>query len=243
MRPDRNETHTRLSDALAGSREVMDPPVKADVRARVMEGAGRPRGFLVTAPRRIAVALAVTTALSGGVAYAADGALPGDFLYPVKRAIENAIVAVLPEGDLERTALVEIARRRAEEAAQLQIEGPAELSTDSLRELRDALEQVAEPGGLTREEEAQIRESAGEQGGPVHETVDDVVGSSGEEPGVSGPSGPAGDTDTSSDADSRDGSSGSGTPDAGSGTGASPGPSDAGSGDSPSSGQDPAKGR
>lgn len=245
MKPSEHDSRRDLGEALRGCAEPMDARAKAEIRGRVLASArtipARRTSWRV--PQRIAAGVAIATALSGGVAYAASDAMPGDFLYPVKRAIENAAVALLPGGEIERQVLVGIAARRADEAAQLHQVGPAELSTEALRELRDALERVSGPRStLTEDEEARIRESAGEQGDATRDVVDDVIGPSRSEgPGTPQPNGSDSGTGGRQDSDpaGSDSGNGSGGPESDSG----PPPDTSGAGARDSTSQGPGPGR
>ncbi len=70
--------------------------------------------------KRAAVALALTTAMASGASFAVEGTVPGDALYPVKRASETVTLALLPAGRLEDLMLARIAVRRAEEALRVE---------------------------------------------------------------------------------------------------------------------------
>jgi len=73
----------------------------------------------------VAVVLAVS-ALGGGAAYASQGSLPGDVLYPVKLGTEQARLVVTPS-DLSKAELhLTFANRRVEEMVALAEEGQSE---------------------------------------------------------------------------------------------------------------------
>lgn len=239
MKPGRHDSRRAIGEALRDCAEPMDARAKAEIRARVLASAGSSpaRSSFWSMPQRIAAGVAIATALSGGVAYAASGALPGDFLYPVKRALEVVTLRVLPEGELERRVLVGIAARRAHEAARMHDEGSTEVSADALRELRNALERVSGEGSkLTDDEEVQIRDNAGEQG-DAHDVVDDVIGpQNGEGSGTPQPNG-SGNGTSESGSPGAEGSVGDDALDPVSGD--SPGGTDAGSGTSSGAEQSP----
>ncbi len=78
--------------------------------------------------RRITVAVGgfALVGATASVAVAAQSALPGDLLYPVKRAIENAQAGVAPDDADKGTTLLASAAGRLDEAAALSREGRAE---------------------------------------------------------------------------------------------------------------------
>lgn len=68
---------------------------------------------------------------TGGAAYAAEGALPGDILYPVKVEVTEPVVTALTRGDRAQVAWqFAIAKRRLSEAAALRREGRLASSTE-----------------------------------------------------------------------------------------------------------------
>jgi len=211
------------SQALGRARETMPADVHARVRNRVMTGVraqARPP-FFAAQSRRIAAAATAFTMLGGGVAYAADAALPGDALYPVKRAAESAVVALLPAGELENAVLVRLAERRAEEIGELvrQQEATAVDISATLLQLRNSVENAAAVSALEEQELVRIRNEAGEVPEWARDAIEQATT-------VAGPSG------AGSDADSG---TGTGT---GTGTGASESPGATGSPDSSESGPD-----
>ncbi|NTW29172.1 MAG: hypothetical protein HGA39_07405 [Coriobacteriia bacterium] len=153
--------------ALRTAAESMPDQARADVRRRVMSTI-QPRtrsGFFLAQSRRIAAAVTAATVLfGGGVAYAANGSLPGSTLYPVKRAVENAIVAVLPTGSLERQVLVGLAERRAEEAGALARRTGATQADVAgvLEQLRDSVHIAGGVTGLQEQELLRIQSRIGE---------------------------------------------------------------------------------
>lgn len=213
-------------EALAAAREAMPADASARVRARVMaEARGarpaahrRPQFLAVVAgPRRVAAAaMALAVFGGGGVAYAANTALPGDALYPLKRSAENAVVAVLPAGELENRLLVGLAERRAEEVRALF--GRPDASEDdvlaAITELRNSLRNAASATALTEEELLRIRASIGDVPEWARQAVDDAMapeGTSGSDDGTGSGSGSSG-SGSGSGADS--GSRTTGNPDA-----------------------------
>ncbi|MHB8710075.1 MAG: DUF5667 domain-containing protein [Minisyncoccota bacterium] len=84
-------------------------------------------------PTGIAVAVTlVLTLSSGGLAYAADGALPGDTLYPIKVAVVEPVrVALAASPEAKASLQMTFAERRVDEAATLAIEGKLGTSTEA----------------------------------------------------------------------------------------------------------------
>ncbi|MCC7500565.1 hypothetical protein IT396_02065 [Candidatus Nomurabacteria bacterium] len=79
---------------------------------------------------RVLAPLAVVFLISSGTTYAAEGALPGDTLYPVKVYVNESVVLSLartPEAKAEAHA--SLAERRVEEAQALAAEGRLDAST------------------------------------------------------------------------------------------------------------------
>lgn len=232
------------SEALQCARETMPTDARARVRSRVLteiRAQARPQCFAAHT-RRIAAAVAAFTMFGGGVAYAANGALPGDALYRVKRAAENAIVAVLPAGELENRLLVGLAERRAEEIGELvrrQEATEVDISA-TLTQLRTSVENAAAASTLEEQELLRIRSQAGD----VPEWARDAIEQATTVEGSAGTSSNAGSgTGTGAGTGTSDGSGASGSSDAGeSGSGTS-GPGDGstdtgGNGASPGAGSD-----
>jgi hypothetical protein len=97
--------------------------------------------------RRLATVLGgfAIVAASGSMAMASQSALPGDVLYPVKRAIENAHTNLQSDDAARAQTLIDHAERRLQEAEQLTAEG-ADASTvaDTLQDFTDQSNQAAE---------------------------------------------------------------------------------------------------
>lgn len=125
----------------AGSREALSDAERARMRSMLQEyaamkpareGAGAPRiqsayGWFVMIRQPLYAALAVVFTLSaslGGVAYAAEGSLPGDALYGVKVSVTEPLRVALAGNAKEEAALeMSFAERRLTEAAALANEG------------------------------------------------------------------------------------------------------------------------
>ena len=114
---------TRLAALEAGSAAVPDEEWRATTRTRLVATAavrgpvtdGRPAGR-PWRPRLTALVAgaALTVAALGGVLAAAQGAGPGDLLYPVKRGEEQTRLSLTADGE-RGTALLELAGTRLHE--------------------------------------------------------------------------------------------------------------------------------
>lgn len=99
--------------------------------------------FLSFALTRPAVAAALAFALvatsGGAVAYAAEGTVPGDLLYPVKVDVtEPVVTALVPTGKAQVDWQLAIAKRRLNEAATLSAKGRLASSTAAMLAARAA---------------------------------------------------------------------------------------------------------
>lgn len=87
----------------------------------------------------LAGAFATLLLVTGGVSYAAEGALPGDLLYGVKVGVtESLMTALTPAGDAQADWQIEIAERRLHEAAELAHAGRLSTSTEAALAARAA---------------------------------------------------------------------------------------------------------
>jgi hypothetical protein len=112
------------------------PVVDADLRLRLT-----PRRRSGSRERRAATILGgfAIVAATGSMAVASQSALPGDVLYPVKRAIENAQTNLQSDDAAKAQTLIAHAERRLEEAEQLTAEGAS--ATTVAATLQDFTEQ------------------------------------------------------------------------------------------------------
>lgn len=183
MRTDSELIRDDVADALARSAERLDARARTDIRHRVMGTIRRDERtrFFASVAHRVATAAAVIGLLGGGVAYAANAAMPGDQLYPLKRGAEDALVTLLPPGALRHSVLVGIAERRAHEAAWLATEGATTGMVDeTLSDLREAVAEAASrEGTLAGEDAARIQEHGQYAPTPTREAIDSAVTSSG----------------------------------------------------------------
>lgn len=181
-----------LSEALGRAAEPLSDDARAAIKTHVMGEvrASRRGSLIVLASHRVAAAATAFAVLGSGVAYAADRSLPGDPLYGVKIAAENAAVSILPPGRLENRVLVGIAARRAAETARLARKGSEpEAVEESLGALREAVRQATPAEGTLGEEEAhRIREHGADAPVQTREAIDDAVSSPGKQ-GTTGGSG------------------------------------------------------
>jgi len=129
---------------------------KAQERARVERA--EPLVLRLFRFRPVGIALLVVFALilsSFGTVLAAQSSMPIDFLYPIKRASEEAWWALTPEWGRPDVAL-ELALRRMEEVEYLIDEG-VPVPEDLLAALEACLEQVDQAGGMRGRERALAR--------------------------------------------------------------------------------------
>lgn len=168
-----------VSGALARSAEPLTDEARARIRHAVMSSIRRDSRahYFATISHRVAASIAAIGVLGTGVAYAAENALPGDALYKVKRATEDALVAILPPGALENGVLLGVAERRAGEAASLARNGAAEgLISDAIDEVRAAVQQAESVAGpLTGEETSRIQEQAQDAPAQTREAISNAV--------------------------------------------------------------------
>jgi len=152
-----------LAGVVSANAERMSPESRSRMRGRVMAVA---RADAATSLQRALFirAAAIFTAgatLLGGVSYASAAALPGDLLYGFKRGAENAAIAILPDGALERQYLFEVANRRAEETRRLVALGadPADVQR-ALDEFGAALQRANQSGSAPSERAAVAKSQA-----------------------------------------------------------------------------------
>lgn len=117
-------------------------PVDHEVRVRLT-----PRQRQGARERRAATILGgfAIVAATGSMAMASQSALPGDVLYPVKRAIENAETNLQSDDAAKARALLEHAEKRLAEAEQLTASGAdAKTVATTLQDFTDQSNQAAE---------------------------------------------------------------------------------------------------
>lgn len=93
--------------------------------------------------RAVAAMLMVMLVGGGGIAYAAEGSLPGETLYTVKRNVTEPLKTALAANPSARAAVhVELAQRRVEEAEALAVKGALDATTTA--ELEESFESHAQ---------------------------------------------------------------------------------------------------
>jgi hypothetical protein len=163
----------RASMAVASARPTPDPAFRAAARLR-FQGAVRHHlaqqqqaaarqttvggrgfwrgGFTFTSLTRawagMAAALVLTVGLTGGVAFASSDAMPDSPLYGVKRLTERARLAMI-SSELERALFnLELANRRAKEAAVMAETGNASKVEELIQDINRYIEVAQAEGGL-----------------------------------------------------------------------------------------------
>ncbi|MBI4128631.1 MAG: hypothetical protein HY460_01150, partial [Parcubacteria group bacterium] len=111
---------------------MRENPLPKEAEARKTQRAPL-RLFTVQRPFAIALAALLIVVLGGGVALAAEAALPGDLMYPVKIHVTEELRATLA-GSLEDKAQWEVERllRRFEEVEQLLAQGKLDVKKTAL---------------------------------------------------------------------------------------------------------------
>jgi hypothetical protein len=106
---------------------------------------------IITFKRSVAIAVICALAAGGSVSYAAENALPGDPLYPVKIYVNEGTREALAFSGKAKTQLaVELANRRLEEAAKLAVKGgltaqnEEHVNASAKNQIKDAQEKIAE---------------------------------------------------------------------------------------------------
>jgi hypothetical protein len=74
----------------------------------------------------VAAVIVLATSFGGGVVFAAEGALPGDALYPVKLSYENVQLVLAPNDDAKAAALVHLAYNRLTDLDKASLTGRVE---------------------------------------------------------------------------------------------------------------------
>lgn len=138
----RPEFVTSLRTQLVAAAERAPAVVQDDLAARLT-----PRQRRGSRERRIAALVggfAVVSA-TGSMAMAAQGALPGDVLYPVKRAIENAQTNLQSDGASKADTLLSHAEARLEEVQELTArDADSDVIASTLQDFTDQTTQASE---------------------------------------------------------------------------------------------------
>lgn len=211
-----------LEDLLAST--PLDTPMPSEARARVRDEVMRsldpgPLRSLRLSFARAATVFACCGTLLTGVSYAAAHALPGDMLYPLKRATQEMRIAfTLRSGQAD--ALIRLSDTRAEEVRLLMQqkaeESRVQRALDGFGEAVDRAVQSAPDTSTARQRIRKIEDAVSDEPAPVRERVKAGLPSGGSDPGTG--SGTGSDTGTGGSGGSGPGS-GSGSDDAGPGSG------------------------
>ena len=138
----RDSKHVPVDEIIGRASERMPESSRDRIRHNVLAQAGwgaRPIRIHEAFVRAAALFVAVTVGL-GGVGYASASSLPGSPLYPLKRAMEEARVALTVNGAGRASALMELTRERVQEVERLI---RAEASEDELDEAAGGFGQAA----------------------------------------------------------------------------------------------------
>lgn len=124
------------ADLVEAARQVRAPSAVARLRARVSATSMRWR----RSPRVAAAGASVVLALSGsgGMAIAADRALPNDVLYPAKLVLEDVRIALVLDGAHRGQAHLEQARDRVAEAEAVAVGGDQAAAAQALTKAGEA---------------------------------------------------------------------------------------------------------
>lgn len=168
-----------FSDAISDAFEPMPDDVRTAMRHRVLVATsdnGAPSRIRQAFARSAATFTTVAVLLTG-TSYAAANSVPGDILYPLKRAVEEAHVALAPGGPEE--ALVEQAQTRAEEVRRLMEMGAPEAMINEAAvgfgtAAARAVEQAQSPEDAARTVR-RIEDAFSEQPEGVQERVEEVI--------------------------------------------------------------------
>lgn len=216
-----------LGDLIRAAREEMPESARARVRERLLgavgntDALGRARLVFV----RSAAAFTATATLLAGTGLAAAVSMPGDLLYPLKRAAEELHLTFTPDAR-QGEALLDLTRNRVEEVRRLM---ESEAPTDDVERAAKQFEKTAGrlvesmDDGASREAYVdEIEEVVAEEPAPVQQRIQSGVPAPTPEPSPS-PGGSAADPSPTPSPDpdpsrTKEGGSGSG----GDGSGGAP---------------------
>lgn len=214
------DTQDRLRDAIGDAFEPMPADVRTAMRHRVLVATSYDAapGRIRQAFARSAAVFTTVVVLMTGTSFAAAGAVPGDALYPLKRAVEEAHVVLAPGGPEE--ALVEQTQTRAEEVRRLmEMDAPEAMIDEAAlgfgQAAARAIEQAQSPEDAAKTVR-RIEDAFSEQPKGVQERVEDVVPGSVSGapqapnetvPGVQGPGSGAGSSGSGNDSAPQPGES------------------------------------
>lgn len=151
--PEHADALAPLLLAAAQVRQVPPPPLSSATRERVQRLARtklvqprRPHQWLATPYRAvfyIGLALLLVLVVGSGTLYAAERSLPGDLLYPVKRATEELRLGITRDPAERAEVYLTLAERRADELQQL-VQAQKPLDAGALDELLERYRQARE---------------------------------------------------------------------------------------------------
>ena len=125
-------------EAARRARPVVDEELRLRLTPRQRHGARERRAATILGGFAIVAA-------TGSMAMASQAALPGDVLYPVKRAIENAQTNLQSDDAAKSQTLMAHAERRLQEAEQLAVDGAdATAVAETLQDFTDQSSQATE---------------------------------------------------------------------------------------------------
>lgn len=137
-----SEAYVRdLRGSLMAAAETLLQPTEARLTLP-QRTAGTPR----RRERRIAIAVGALAMLGSttGVAFAAQNALPGDALYPVKRILESAQTSLSPNEEARAARIMDLAHGRLDEAEALALRDSAEAQAAIPQALEDFVAQASQ---------------------------------------------------------------------------------------------------
>jgi len=163
-RGERSESYAEALELVAALRSTPAPvPSEAyvrDLRGSLMAAAETlllPTEARLTLPqrspsaprrreRRVAIAVGALAMLGSttGVAFAAQSALPGDALYPVKRILESAQTSLSPDEEARAARIMDLAHGRLDEAEALALRDSAEAQAAIPQALEDFVAQASQ---------------------------------------------------------------------------------------------------
>ncbi len=166
-------------DTIRGAFETMPDEAKTAMRHRVLVSASYSAtpGRVRIAFSRAAATFTTVAVLLTGTSYAAAISVPGDALYPVKRAVEEVHVALAPGGP--ENALVRQTRTRAEEVRRLmEMDAPEAIIDQAATGFGEAATRAVKQAGSPEEAAHTVRKiEAGVAGQPpgVQQRVEEAL--------------------------------------------------------------------
>lgn len=164
-----------VEQALREASARMPQFAREDTRERLVEYAratSATRWSRVVFSRIAAVAIGCSVA-GGGLAQAAASALPGEPLYPAKRVVESAKLAVASSSEAVQNLLGEIAGERAEELTELVYTGADDKVVDEAAE--SFIRSTERYGGAPGHTEQLVRKATEDKPEAVRKRVEHEV--------------------------------------------------------------------